>query len=84
MQSLGWEELIFYFFGSQQPKESVHVNGERMENDSDEEESEEDDTEDEEEVSTEDGAKTSPDEYRTASVAQVEIHPKTLLIKNMS
>ncbi|XP_056587271.1 histone-lysine N-methyltransferase EHMT1 isoform X2 [Triplophysa dalaica] len=53
-----------------QPKESVHVNGERMENDSDEEESEEDDTEDE--VSTEDGAKTSPDEYRTASVAQDE------------
>ncbi|KAA0719895.1 Histone-lysine N-methyltransferase EHMT1 [Triplophysa tibetana] len=56
----------------QQPKESVHVNGERMENDSDEEESEEDDTEDEEEVSTEDGAKTSPDEYRTTSVAQDE------------
>ncbi|XP_057215572.1 histone-lysine N-methyltransferase EHMT1 isoform X2 [Triplophysa rosa] len=53
-----------------QPKEAVHVNGERMENDSDEEESDEDDTEDEEEVSTEDGVKTSPDEYRSASVSQ--------------
>lgn len=57
----------------QQPKEAVHMNGERMENDSDEEESEEgDDTEDDEEVSTEDGAKTSQDESRMTSQLALE------------
>ncbi|XP_055036991.2 histone-lysine N-methyltransferase EHMT1 isoform X2 [Misgurnus anguillicaudatus] len=52
-----------------QPKDVVHVNGERMEIESDDEESEEgDDMEDE--VSTEDGAKSSQDESNMASVSQ--------------
>lgn len=51
------------------------MNGERMENDSEEEESEDgDDTEDDEEVSAEDGAKTSQEESRTTS--RVKISPK--------
>ncbi|XP_077088873.1 histone-lysine N-methyltransferase EHMT1 isoform X13 [Siphateles boraxobius] len=55
----------------QQPKEVVHVNGERMANESDEEESEEgEDTEDDEELVTEDGAKTSQEGPRIASISQ--------------
>ncbi|XP_077088860.1 histone-lysine N-methyltransferase EHMT1 isoform X5 [Siphateles boraxobius] len=54
-----------------QPKEVVHVNGERMANESDEEESEEgEDTEDDEELVTEDGAKTSQEGPRIASISQ--------------
>ncbi|XP_051532999.1 histone-lysine N-methyltransferase EHMT1 isoform X5 [Myxocyprinus asiaticus] len=55
----------------QQTKEAVHMNGERMENESDGEESEEGEyTEDDEELPTEDGAKSSQEETRIASFSQ--------------